>query len=217
VTVSPTWDSRAPVVSQLAELVRLWGVTENLGPSALGAWPTRDGAPDVAAIAARYQLSATYLPAPPLAELRAIGLPALLALRGSSGEETYLLRRVRGDEVVLVGPAGEEIADGAGRLAGGPTVGAWILWRNVDQLPLDPLRELTPTVVATVALRLHKLGYLPEPLPRTYEPRVAQAVRTFQRAVGLPEDGLLGPRTTLALARVLAGRFSPTILADGQR
>ena len=167
------------------------------------------------AVAERYQLSATYLPQPSLAELRAIGLPGLLVLRGTGGEQFYLLRRAQGDAITLLGPAGEEIRDGAERLGATPAMGVWILWRNVDQLPADPLREATPTVIATVALRLYKLGYLTEPLPTTYEPRLGRAVRGFQRAVGLPEDGLLGPRTTLALARVVAGRFGPTIL-DGQ-
>src|SRR5207237_9682517 len=93
---------------------------------------------------------------------------------------------------------------------------AGLAWRTGDPLPRHPLRAVTPTVIAPVALRLHKLGYLTEPLPATYEPRLGQAVRTFQRGVGLPEDGLLGPRTTLALARVVAGRFGPSIL-DGPR
>jgi len=208
-------EAASSAASLLGELIRLWGIPDDV-TTAMATWSRSNGLPDVVAVAERYQLSATYLPQPSLAELRAIGLPALLVLRGTGGEQFYLLRRAQGDAITLLGPAGEEIRDGAERLGATPPMGVWILWRNVDQLPADPLREATPTVIATVALRLYKLGYLTEPLPTTYEPRLGRAVRGFQRAVGLPEDGLLGPRTTLALARVVAGRFGPTIL-DGQR
>ncbi len=208
-------EAASSAASLLGELIRLWGIPDDV-TTAMATWSRSNGLPDVVAVAERYQLSATYLPQPSLAELRAIGLPGLLVLRGTGGEQFYLLRRAQGDAITLLGPAGEEIRDGAERLGATPPIGVWILWRNVDQLPADPLREATPTVIATVALRLYKLGYLTEPLPTTYEPRLGRAVRGFQRAVGLPEDGLLGPRTTLALARVVAGRFGPTIL-DGQR
>jgi len=207
-------EAASSAASLLGELIRLWGIPDDV-TTAMATWSRSNGLPDVVAVAERYQLSATYLPQPSLAELRAIGLPGLLVLRGTGGEQFYLLRRAQGDAITLLGPAGEEIRDGAERLGATPPTGVWILWRNVDQLPADPLREATPTVIATVALRLYKLGYLTEPLPTTYEPRLGRAVRGFQRAVGLPEDGLLGPRTTLALARVVAGRFGPTIL-DGQ-
>ena len=208
-------EAASSAASLLGELIRLWGIPDDV-TTAMATWSRSNGLPDVVAVAERYQLSATYLPQPSLAELRAIGLPGLLVLRGTGGEQFYLLRRAQGDAITLLGPAGEEIRDGAERLGATPPMGVWILWRNVDQLPADPLREATPTVIATVALRLYKLGYLTEPLPTTYEPRLGRAVRGFQRAVGLPEDGLLGPRTTLALARVVAGRFGPTIL-DGPR
>ena len=211
----PRSEAASSAASLLGELIRLWGIPDDV-TTAMATWSRSNGLPDVVAVAERYQLSATYLPQPSLAELRAIGLPGLLVLRGTGGEQFYLLRRAQGDAITLLGPAGEEIRDGAERLGATPPIGVWILWRNVDQLPADPLREATPTVIATVALRLYKLGYLTEPLPTTYEPRLGRAVRGFQRAVGLPEDGLLGPRTTLALARVVAGRFGPTIL-DGPR
>ena len=66
-------------------------------------------------------------------------------------------------------------------------------------------------MVATLALRLQKLGHLTPPVPTTNNERFQQAVRRFQRATGLQDDGIVGPRTTLALSRVIGGRFSPTI------
>ncbi len=93
----------------------------------------------------------------------------------------------------------------------------WILWRNVDQLPVDGARPMTRDTVFTVALRLHKLGYLASPLPRLYDARLEEAVRAFQQSTGLPADGILGPRTTLALSRVVAGAVAPSISGQPSR
>jgi len=168
-------------------------------------------APDLAAIAASYQLSATLLPETTLAELRAIGLPALMQTGGSEGARALLLRGIEGDTAVLATPTGEETHIALDRLEAAWNHQAWIIWRNIDLLPADPNQELTPTVVATLALRLQKLGHLTPPVPTTNNERFQQAVRRFQRATGLQDDGIVGPRTTLALSRVIGGRFSPTI------
>ncbi|HET7874553.1 MAG TPA: peptidoglycan-binding domain-containing protein, partial [Methylomirabilota bacterium] len=93
----------------------------------------------------------------------------------------------------------------------------WIIWRNVDQLPGDPAQEMSPTVLATLALRLHKLGYLSGSLPASYDGRLREAVQRFQRDMALSEDGIVGPRTTLALSRVIGGRFNPTLGEPGRR
>jgi peptidoglycan hydrolase-like protein with peptidoglycan-binding domain len=71
-------------------------------------------------------------------------------------------------------------------------------------------------VLTTIGLRLQKLGYLNPPVPPTYDSRFQLAVRRFQRAVGgLQEDGIVGPRTAIALSRVVGGRFNPTIAEGG--
>ena len=64
---------------------------------------------------------------------------------------------------------------------------------------------------------LHKLGHLEMPLPHLYDARFAQAVRAFQQSTGLPADGILGPRTTLALSRVVAGAIAPSIAGEPSR
>ena len=92
---------------------------------------------------------------------------------------------------------------------------AWVVWRNVDQVPSDPNQELTPIVLATLAVRLQKLGHLSPPLPAANTDRFQQGVRRFQRTMGLKEDGIVGPRTTLTLSRVIGGRFNPTITEPG--
>ena len=198
--------------SLLVQVLRLWGVNEELSDGILAAWPVDAArAPDLAAIAASYQLSATLLPETTLAELRAIGLPALMQTGGSEGARALLLRGIEGDTAVLATPTGEETHIALDRLEAAWNHQAWIIWRNIDLLPADPNQELTPTVVATLALRLQKLGHLTPPVPTTNNERFQQAVRRFQRATGLQDDGIVGPRTTLALSRVIGGRFSPTI------
>jgi general secretion pathway protein A len=196
----------------LAQAFRLWGVTDGLSAEAIGAWPvTAEGALLIEAVAEQYQLSVTFLPSTSLSELRAIGLPALVELGENPRKRVYLLRRIEWPDIVLLAPGGEEVRLPAGDFRSSWTHSAWIPWRNIDLLPADPTQFTTPSVVATVALRLHKLGYLEPPLPTAYGERLDQAVRSFQRDSGLSEDGIVGPRTTLVLARVVGGRFSPSI------
>jgi hypothetical protein len=130
----------------------------------------------------------------------------------STGKRPLLLRRIRGDGVVLVTPSGDEVRHSPESLEPLWDGTARVLWRNVDDLPNDPSQEMTPPVLTTVALRLYKLGHLAPPLPTGYSARLERAVRDFQREVGLPEDGVVGPKTTLALSRVVGGRFNPTIV-----
>src|SRR5438034_845322 len=65
----------------LAQLLAIWGVPDASWDKAVPPWPQNgDGTLDIAGVAARYQLVATYVPALTLSDLRSIGLPALLQL-----------------------------------------------------------------------------------------------------------------------------------------
>src|SRR5437879_6492211 len=202
----------------LAELIALW-ITHSPPQSAVAEWPAlADGAVDIASVADRYRLTATRLPWITAGELRAIGLPALLELEGVPEPSVLLLRRIADDTVTLVDGTGAEhriqLKELDSKLAHAVV---WVLWRNIDQLPVDGARPLTRDTVFTVALRLHKLGYLASPLPRLYDARLEEAVRAFQRSTALPADGILGPRTTLALSRVVAGGVAPSISGQPSR
>jgi len=202
----------------LAELIALWTL-QSPPPSDIAEWPAlADGVVDIARVADRYQLTATRLPHITAVELRAIGLPALLELDGAQGPSVLLLRRIAGDTVTLVDGTGTELRRQLGELdsdlAGAE---AWVLWRNLDQLPVNGARPMTPTTVLAVALRLHRLGHLTMPLPDLYDARLAEAVRAFQRSTGLAADGIVGPRTTLALSRVVAGAVAPSIAGKPSR
>jgi len=196
----------------LARLLPLWGVNEDLSERTLVSWPVApDGVPDVPAIAARYQLSATRLPETTIDELRAVDLPAILERNGGAAPAFSLLRQLDRDHAVVILPSGEEARMSVQELDGSWARSAWVVWRNVDVLPVDPGHDLSAIVVATLALRLQKLGFLTPPLPTSNGERFQQAVRSFQMSVGLTPDGIVGPRTTLALSRVLAGRFGPSL------
>jgi len=199
------------VKSLMLQTLRLWGVNED--PAGVAGWPSgADGSLDLPEVAARYQLAATFLPETTLAELRAIGLPAILELRDRALRRPFLVRRMTGDSAVLVTPTGEGVSFTLDAIEQAWGRQAWVIWRNVDQVPSDPHQELTPIVLATLAVRLQKLGHITPPLPAANTDRFQQGVRRFQRAIGLTEDGIVGPRTTLALSRVIGGRFSPSIL-----
>jgi hypothetical protein len=200
----------------MTRLLALWGI-QGAAEGAVPPWPTNpDGSLQIPAVATRYQLSATFLPSTTFSDLRAIGLPALVELSAAGAGRPYLLRWIGADTATLVAPTGEEARFALNTLDPAWTRSAWIVWRNVDQLPPDPWRDLTPTVLTTIGLRLQKLGYLSPPVPPSYDSRFQLAVRRFQRAVGgLQEDGIVGPRTAIALSRVVGGRFNPTIAEGG--
>ncbi|HKZ07671.1 MAG TPA: peptidoglycan-binding domain-containing protein, partial [Methylomirabilota bacterium] len=193
-----------PVRALLARLLRLWGVSDELGASAIAAWPTLPGgALDVVAVAARYHLAATFLADTSLGDVRAVALPALVDVEERGVRHAVLLRRMGREAAALVTAAGEEREVPLDQLERGWTRSAWVLWRNVDLLPADPAARMTPTVATTVSLRLSKLGFPGE--------RLDESVRRFQRANGLAEDGIMGPLTTLALARATTGPFGPSL------
>ena len=201
----------------LVQLLAIWGVSDASWDKGMPPWPQNgDGTLDIAGVAARYQLVATYVPALTLSDLRSIGLPALLELADAPAGRPHLLRWIGRETATLVSPSGEEARFALDSLDPAWTRAAWIVWRNVDQLPTDPRSDMTQAVLSTVALRLQKLGYLSGPMPSTYDARFQQAVRRFQRGVGgLHEDGVIGPRTVMALSRVAGGRSSPTIVESG--
>jgi general secretion pathway protein A len=201
----------------MLRLLGLWATGDVSTDRALSAWPVLpDGSLDIAGTAARYQLTATYLPSTSLGDLRAIGLPALVELSDAPAGRPYLLKSIGAETATLISPSGEEARFALNSLDPAWARSAWIVWRNIDQLPPDPRQAMNPTVLTTIALRLQKLGYLTGPLPGTYDGRFQQAVRRFQKAVGgLQEDGVVGPRTAMALSRVVGGRLSPTILEGG--
>lgn len=202
----------------LAEALRLWGVRDGLSAEAVRAWPRGPGGhPDIAAVAARHQLSATFLVDTNLTELRAIALPALVERTDPGGQRAYLLRAFTGSDLTLMAGDGRELQQPSAAFEQAWNRTAWVIWWNVDQLPEDPSQDLTPPMAAAVARRLQALGYLAPPVPSRNDTRFQDGVKAFQTSVGLPQDGILGPRTTLALSRAIAAKFGPASLPQPAR
>jgi general secretion pathway protein A len=194
----------------LAQLIGLWTL-QSPPAKVVAEWPALpDGTVDIPGVAGRYQLTATSLTGTTAADLRAIGLPALIQQRQSG---LSLLRHIAGDTATLVDGTGAERREDLRSVESRLTeAGVWLLWRNVDELVTDGTRSMTPAMVVSVALRLHNRGHLAMPLPYSvYDPRFTRAVRAFQRSTGLAEDGIIGPRTTVALSRVVASGAGPSI------
>jgi len=194
---------------QLARLLALWGVEEQR-PEGSAHWPvTPDGFPYVRVIAARHGLEAVFFETLPWNAISAIGLPVLVKI---GEEKTFaLLLRLEGDRAVLLSSQGLEYERPIRALAAQQLRSAWFLWRNTDEWALLSPREWSPRLVTLVAARLHGAGYLRAPLPATYDTRFSAAVRRFQQEVGLEADGIIGPRTVLALVRVTEHAAVPTL------
>src|SRR2546426_547111 len=197
--IPPPAASLHPRERLLAELIALWTL-QSPPPSDIAEWPAlADGIVDIARVADRYQLTATRLPHITAVELRAIGLPALLELDGAQGPKVLLLRHIAGDTVTLVDGTGTELRRQLGEFDSDlASAEAWVLWLNLDQLPVNGAPPMTPTTVVALALRLHRLGHLTMPLPELYDARLAEAVRAFHASTGLAAGGLVGPPEALA-------------------
>ena len=205
---SPVADVRA-LGPLLARLLGRWGVPNAEAELASGAWPvTPAGAPDVAAVARRHRLAAIRLGELSPADLRAIGLPAIVDMREPGVVRPYLAVDVDGDAATLTSPSGEVARLSLAGFRASWTRQAWVVWKNADGLPAaGPAEAWTPAKLAAAAARLSDLGHAApaDPLARDDE-AFRDAVRRFQAAVGLGADGVLGPITVVALSRAAGGR-----------
>jgi general secretion pathway protein A len=171
--------------AQLAALARFW-------QSTLG-----EGEPCKAALAAG---GLEAMQAGGLAELRQLGRPAIVAVRDDAGVQRHVL-------LVALGTAGAGLQIGdqvhivslvaLGRRMPGRFLTFW-------RAPPDFRATLTPgdrgADVDWVAARLAVVNNYAQPEPgRQYDAALAREVRTFQAAQGLPADGVVGPKTMMAL------------------
>jgi general secretion pathway protein A len=171
--------------AQLAVLARFW-------QSTLG-----EGEPCKAALAAGLHC---FQSAGGLAELRQLGRPAIVAVRDDAGVQRHVL-------LVALGTAGAGLQIGEqvhivslvalGRRMPGRFLTFW-------RAPADFRATLKPgdrgADVDWVAARLAVVNNYAQPEPgRQYDAALAREVRTFQAAQGLPADGVIGPKTMMAL------------------
>ena len=177
---APT-DERA----QLGSLARLWQVT-------LG-----QGEPCKAALAAGLHC---FQSAGGLAELRQLARPAIIALKDDAGVQRHVM-------LVALGNAGAGLQVGdqvqvvslvaLGRRMPGRFLTVW-------RAPPEFRANLKPgdrgADVDWVAARLAVINNYAEPeAGLQYDAALAREVRTFQAAQGLAADGVVGPKTMMAL------------------
>jgi general secretion pathway protein A len=135
-----------------------------------------------------------------LAELRQLGRPAIVAVKDDAGVQRHVL-------LVGLGNAGAglQVGDKMGIVSlvalGRRMPGRFLtLWRA----PPDFRANLKPgdrgADVDWIAARLSVINNYAQPEPgRPYDAALAREVRSFQTAQGLPVDGIVGPKTMMAL------------------
>ncbi len=163
-------------------------------------WVRRYFAPHAGALGAPERLYvAVFLPA---LLARATGPDVVLCARGGRLGWVYAANAVfdaNNDYVITVGELGEAIA----RNMAGPR------WEEIYARATGkalPARDVGFDVSVTLGQQraLARVGFDPGPLDGLPGSRTAEAVRRFQRAVGLREDGIVGPLTKDALRRKLS-------------
>jgi general secretion pathway protein A len=171
--------------AQLGGLARLWQTT-------LG-----EGDPCKAALAAGLHC---FQSAGGLAELRQLGRPAIVAVKDDAGVQRHLLLVALGNAGAGL-QAGDQVRIVSLVALGRRMPGRFLtLWRA----PPDFRTSLKPgdrgADVDWVAARLSVVNNYAQPEPgRQYDAALAREVRTFQTAQGLPADGIVGPKTMMAL------------------
>ena len=171
--------------AQLAGLARFW-------KARLG-----DGEPCKAALEAGLHC---FQSAGGLAELRQLGRPAIIAVKDDAGVQRHAV-------LVALGSAGAGLQIGGQvRIVSLVALGRRMpgrfltLWRAPPdfRVPLKPGDRGAD--VDWVAARLAGINSYAEPEPgRQYDAALAREVRLFQTAQGLPADGVVGPKTMMAL------------------
>ena len=207
---------RAPVLSDLAGLMEGTATEERAGLARLSRLWQADlgqGEPCKAALAAGLHC---FQSAGGLAELRQLGRPAIVAVKDDAGVQRHVL-------LVSLGSAGAGLQNddrvqvvslvALGRRMPGRFL---TLWRA----PPDFRAYLKPgdrgPDVDWVAARLAVVNSYAQPeADRPYDGALAKEVRAFQNAQGLAADGVVGPKTYMALNRA-AGVPEPQ-LAEAQR
>ncbi len=208
--------TQGPALSDLASLIGAAATDERAQlPGLARLWQAEpgEGEPCKAALAAGVHC---FQSAGGLAELRQLGRPAIVAVKDDAGVQRHVL-------LVSLGSAGAGLQTGervqmvslvalVRRMPGRFLT----LWRA----PADFRMLLKPgdrgPDVDWVAARLAVVNsYAPPDADRPYDSALAKEVRAFQNAQGLPADGVVGPRTWMALNRA-AGVPEPQ-LAEPQR
>ncbi len=205
------WSAAGSAYEAVEALLRVWA----LDP--LGAAEAASPALDLEAIATarRVQYSAFDGSLDQLAEL---GVPAILELDlgGSVGWRYALLRRIEGEDVlVVIGRTPLTVSRAV--LEEAWLERAHIVWQ--DRLGIGPL--LAAGAEGPRVERLHELlvtaGFWDGRKTAAFDQPTVEAVVAFQHSRGLVADGLVGPVTLVALYRAALGAEGPALVEPASR
>jgi len=147
-----------------------------------------------------------------LEDLQEIDRPALLALDAWSGpQRLVLLQGVEGGEVTLAGLGETPLRVPAEELAWSWQGGAYIPWRDYEELPeiLGPGSE--GRAVRWLQHALASIGYYRGPETGRFDGDTLRAVQALQRDQHIEVDGIVGPVTKLRLYERIRGEREPRL------
>ncbi len=177
----------------LAALLAVWG----LGPETT---PPRN-LDDVLGTLERRRLGVIDLSGGDLASLRSFNHPALLRIEGADGvPRLIVLRELDAWHATLdgVGPTGS-VRVSAAELAALWDGEAWVPWRDFESLPEFLQQGANARALLWLQESLASLGFYRGPITGRFDGETQAAVRAFQRSRALTEDGMVGPKTKMAL------------------
>ena len=198
----PAAPAAVPALSELTGLLQEASTDEHAqvgGLARLWRGELGQGEPCQAALAAGLHC---FQSAGGLAELRQLGRPAIVAVRDDAGVQRHVLL------VALSGAGAGLQIGGQVRLVSLVALGRRMpgrfltLWRAPPDFRAPLKSGDRGADVDWVAARLSVVNDYAAPEPgRPYDAALAREVRTFQNAQGLSPDGIVGPKTYMALNR----------------
>jgi general secretion pathway protein A len=152
-----------------------------------------------------------------LVTLSSLGHPALLEVEAADGIPRVVALRTLTEEEALVAGVDERepVRVPLPQLERHWGGGAYVVWRDFEDLP-EILRfgDVGPPV-AWLQFALRELGFYSETLSARFDTSTLGAVRAFQHDRRLVPDGEVGPRTKMALYEALP-RYSVPRLAQAE-
>ena len=131
-----------------------------------------------------------------------LNLPAVLEfyLQGGGTPRYLTLAKTNGEDVVLLGGAGEEgIQVDRDQLTSYWSRVAYVAWKDFLNLPGILSPQNSGDFILTLKMFMHELGYKDLDITPVYDDKTERAIKQVQRIHGIQVDGVVGPLTKIAL------------------
>lgn len=120
---------------------------------------------------------------------------------GTSDQRFLAVQNSREGEVVVQTVSGKAEKIELSTLQGFWSGRGYLLWKNYENLPYISERGVEGESVAKLQRLLQKAGFKGLDATSQFDDRTIRAVTDFQRAVGISQDGQVGPQTMMFLYR----------------